>query len=467
MDIQDNKYIVFCDTNDFYIGDTIIRKLVQEGKQNRFYYRELPNCNEVATGDTFVGIINPEVMKNQEFLELITLITIDNKKKTILIENEIVEDVPDNWGEIRYIEAYKGLDNNILETILGVSKNPTGILRNIKKEIETQQKALEEKLERERLELIERENQAQLEAQKLEEENRKIFLRKYGPTTLEELIIREPNASANVIKGIKYLIGEDLPQDGIRAFSILLEEAKEHPDDINALYHLGICYDLGYGNLSKEDNLDKMIEIFSKTMKAGYENAYVLLSLALMTKTGEVSEAEKIIQDLSKINKAASLYYAGLIDELCGRYQDALEKYYGAAEEGYAPAQNALGYMYGEGWATEQNIIKASQWFELAAKQDFTQAIFNLGYTMYYFSDEDNVRSEGLQKMRIVAQSGDERAIQIVDAIDSQILNQQREEEKIRRKQELTNEILETTLNITKTMGLEFLDVIKYISRGH
>jgi uncharacterized protein len=64
----------------------------------------------------------------------------------------------------------------------------------------------------------------------------------------------------------------------------------------------------------------------------------------------------------------------------------ALTWYRTAAEQGFPPAQNALGLMYREGRGVEQNKEKAVEWYRKAAKQKFAKAMFNLG-TAYYNGD--------------------------------------------------------------------------------
>lgn len=461
MNNQENKYLVFCETNDFYLGDTIARILTTDRKNCNFFYQELPDINAITLNDTFVSIINPEAMLNHHFQNLVTRLTEEGKGKVILVENEIVEDVPDTWGEIRYINALGGLDKAIIETIEGVSQTPVGIVRNIRKEIEDIKKADHERIERERIEAIERERQAILEAQRAAEEERKIYLRKYSLNTFEELIIKVPNCSPNVTKGIKYLIGDGLPVDSHRAVAILEKEVKEHPEDMNALYHLGICYFQGYGNLSDEEYFDKMIEIFGKVKDYGYENAYILLSQILLHKTGVTTESEKVINEFSKINKVSSQYYAGLLDELNGNYQAALEKYYEAAEEGFAPAQNAVGYMYGEGWIVNQDINKAQQWFEMAANQGLIEADFNLGYIMFNFYEDDHTRAEGAKKMQRLLETGHEKAIQIYNIIKKKYNKQQQAEERKIRNQEIKDEIIKCTMAFGRTMFNGIGDIIR------
>lgn len=50
-------------------------------------------------------------------------------------------------------------------------------------------------------------------------------------------------------------------------------------------------------------------------------------------------------------------------------YAEAVKWYRRAAEQGYAGAQNNLGFMYGNGHGVPQNYVLAHMWFNLAASQ--------------------------------------------------------------------------------------------------
>lgn len=53
-----------------------------------------------------------------------------------------------------------------------------------------------------------------------------------------------------------------------------------------------------------------------------------------------------------------------------------------AAEQGYAPAQSQLGFMYSMNYGVRRDSKKALYWYGKAAEQNYIQAIFNIG-TMY------------------------------------------------------------------------------------
>ncbi len=55
-----------------------------------------------------------------------------------------------------------------------------------------------------------------------------------------------------------------------------------------------------------------------------------------------------------------------------------------AAEKGYAPAQNDLGFMYHEGRGVPQDWDKSFHWYLLAANQGYAAAQYNFGCAYYY-----------------------------------------------------------------------------------
>jgi TPR repeat protein len=66
-----------------------------------------------------------------------------------------------------------------------------------------------------------------------------------------------------------------------------------------------------------------------------------------------------------------------------GDYPKALRLLQPLANEGNAVAQNAIGFLYLNGWGVKQDFKDALQWFHKAAEQEDSRAQFNLGW-MYY-----------------------------------------------------------------------------------
>ncbi len=60
-------------------------------------------------------------------------------------------------------------------------------------------------------------------------------------------------------------------------------------------------------------------------------------------------------------------------------YSPAFEIFKRLANDGYAPAQDKLAWMYQNGWGVEQNYTQAVSWFRKAAEQGNTEAITSMG----------------------------------------------------------------------------------------
>ena len=67
-----------------------------------------------------------------------------------------------------------------------------------------------------------------------------------------------------------------------------------------------------------------------------------------------------------------------------GDYLTALQRYEPAAEQGYAPAQAQLGYMYYKGMGVKADLEKARKYLQAAAEQGNTAALTNMGVFYYY-----------------------------------------------------------------------------------
>jgi hypothetical protein len=101
---------------------------------------------------------------------------------------------------------------------------------------------------------------------------------------------------------------------------------------------------------------------------------------------------EKLMKDLSRwLNPSDSkpkvysdaelkdLYNKG--DEFYNKklYPEAVECYRKAAEQGYAAAQNELGWMYQNGYGVTEDYGEAVKWYRKAAEQGNATAQYNLG----------------------------------------------------------------------------------------
>ena len=74
-------------------------------------------------------------------------------------------------------------------------------------------------------------------------------------------------------------------------------------------------------------------------------------------------------------------YEDGLDAYHSGDYATALRLWRPLAEQGYAPAQNKLGFMHNKGRGVPQDFATAVKWLRLAAEQGHARAQYNLGFS--------------------------------------------------------------------------------------
>ena len=77
--------------------------------------------------------------------------------------------------------------------------------------------------------------------------------------------------------------------------------------------------------------------------------------------------------DSATVFERCKLYYSS------ENYTEAFKCFQKAAEQGYAPAQSGLGFMYQYGQGVKQDYFKAVEWYQKAAEQGDAQAQYNLG----------------------------------------------------------------------------------------
>ena len=126
-----------------------------------------------------------------------------------------------------------------------------------------------------------------------------------------------------------------------------LAEGKNRPTVKLHQFRLGMCYEFGIGSpkdLAKAESCYKK----ASSEKSGLKEAQFALG---------------------------NIYYNK------GDYSKAVDLFYKAAEQGFAPAQNRLGECYAEGKiANRKDYDKAAAWYQKAVKQDNNaKALFNLG----------------------------------------------------------------------------------------
>ena len=112
----------------------------------------------------------------------------------------------------------------------------------------------------------------------------------------------------------------------------------------------------------------------------------------------------------NELTTPKSLYEKGTISYDQGKYAEAIEWFRKAAEQGYAEAQNDLGYMYRSGEGVTQNYAEAVRWYARAAEQGHTTAQNNLGNMYYNGYGVNKDYAEALKLYRKAADKGNEKA---------------------------------------------------------
>jgi len=98
---------------------------------------------------------------------------------------------------------------------------------------------------------------------------------------------------------------------------------------------------------------------------------------------------------LSAAQPAADDFRSGLSAYNRGDYVTAFRNWHVLAEDGDAPAQAGLGFLFHKGLGVTQDDIEAASWFEKAARKGQAEAQLLLG-TLYFFG-------EGVQQSYVMA----------------------------------------------------------------
>lgn len=104
---------------------------------------------------------------------------------------------------------------------------------------------------------------------------------------------------------------------------------------------------------------------------------------------GNFTAAVNTLLPLANKGEAFAQYDLGII-YFIRDIDESLKWFHKAAEQGYAPAQKQLGFIYDNGIRVEEDDSQAFEWYRLAAEQGVTEAQFMLG-TLY-------MNGEGISK---------------------------------------------------------------------
>ena len=160
--------------------------------------------------------------------------------------------------------------------------------------------------------------------------------------------------------------------------------------------------------VSETNNADK----YSCTSKIIDTEEYIAVDIeSIARKRIERERIEEERIEKEKIEKEnASIFSAGNNYYRKGDYSKAIELLKKSAEQGYAKAQNHLGFMYYSGQGVNQDNSKALEWFKKAAEQGLTAAQNNLGATYENDLGVNQDYSKALEWYNKAAEQGDTTA---------------------------------------------------------
>lgn len=113
------------------------------------------------------------------------------------------------------------------------------------------------------------------------------------------------------------------------------------------------------------------------TPKKKTQTQTALTPSQMVDKGLEVEKNEKKIQTQTALTPS-QMDDKGLAAEANGNYSEAVRWYRKAAEQGFAPAQESLGFMYYNGYGVPKDDSEAERWWKKAAAQGNQSAIDDL-----------------------------------------------------------------------------------------
>lgn len=431
---MDYDYTIISEPEDFYLSDTIRRELEKRGKKCLF-------CSNLGRGwrdafpytyksPIFIAVVNSEFIKHPQTKTCVDLNQADkDTKMTYILTSEANLTLPKSWKKVEVINACRGLNMSILDTILAEALAP-------------------------QTESVMAENPEQSD-----EDSWK--LQRHSRPTVADLMLTDGHEglSMTVQRALRYLTGDGVPQDPTRTVSLLSKAIEEKPDDVVALYYLGASCEAGINEEIKAS------DFYSKAAELGHTPSALRLAFSLIEENTD--EAVNLLNQAREQGVREASYGLGLIAERAEKYDDAVEYYSEAAELGYAPAQNALACFYIEGKGVNDNDDAAHQWLELAANQGLTDAVANLGAILVSIPDSPDME-KGVEMLRQASAAGNTEATKFVAIRDRALAEAKREQarEERRRRAQAENEssegsdFLSGLISVSKNVGSYAFDRI-------
>ena len=219
--------------------------------------------------------------------------------------------------------------------------------------------------------------------------------------------------------------GDTEAQDKSSAQELADLRASAEAGDTSAQFTLGFVYGAGRG--VPQEDIEAVILYRKAASQGGVSNTVEELAKILGRDPSEFDLPQPLPAPPNQPQSACSgrttmlgvlvdsdLIQQGVMSALGeGVPQDDAEAvawYRKAAEQGYAPAQSNLGFMYDEGKGVPQDDVEAIDWYRKAAEQCSAVAQFNLG--VMYTSGEGVLQDDAaaVTWFREAAEQGDAQA---------------------------------------------------------
>lgn len=426
------QYYIVSAPNDFYMADAICRELEMTGASCYFNLRDSKKAEQkpdaydnIGNETSIIAIGNDEFISNSGYTSPISFYSKKTSpERVFIIQNGRITEYPNNWSAFRLLDATKGLNRSLISVIKGEIVNDNANTKKVELSAPispTPQTRVNAETEQHN--------------DSINVNNEQSCYRVEKPS-IDELIVMEDGLSLTLQRAIRYLMGEDVPQDDERAYSLFKKAVTENPDDYKAQYYFGVCSELEYGGGKKEDAkfaYEKAVELGNDDISK--QTASIRLAM-IEYEEKEYKEARELFTKMSTLDPITSSYGLGLIDEAETKYDDAVEHYSEAAELGNLPAQNALGCLYAEGKGVTQNDNKALQWFVMAANKGLTEAMVNAGIRLVEYAD-DEFRASGEAMLQEAANRGNQIArLRMLDIEEKRIAEEKKLELERKRQEQ-------------------------------
>ena len=184
--------------------------------------------------------------------------------------------------------------------------------------------------------------------------------------------------------------------------------------DAVSQYNLGVCYDLGKG--VNTDN-EEALKWYLKSAERGNSKAQSILGYMCSTGKGLPQDYKAALKWYSKAVEQGNLNainYFGFANEhghgFPQDYKMAYKWYKSAAEQGFAESQTNLGKLYLKGYGVLQNYVKAVRWFTKAAEDEDSEAQLVLGIMHIKGEYFDPNNQKGAYWINLARKNGNKQA---------------------------------------------------------